>query len=135
MKAQLIFNWYTDGDFSVRRKEIINELKRYGFNSITNTKWDEDDSYIGSLTISFEHKVRVTCLMEIRDVLEILSVSMDVLYTHNWLIKDLYEMFESAKKQICLLFNNKVTSAVRAYEYISGNYEGTDIEVIIEEDN
>lgn len=73
-----------------------------------------------------EHDVQMSPSWRACNFLEKMLCEIHVSYTHYYLIKDLYEMFNSAI--------NAIREDLNDFEsYVSGNYEGTYIEVYCRE--
>ena len=85
-----------------------------------------DDGY----TLNFEKEFARTSLsnvqQEARDFLEKVFASVRVGYTHYYIMKDIYNLFDNAI--------NAVFKEEKFYEEIGGNYEGTNIYFEIREE-
>lgn len=74
----------------------------------------------------FENKDEIQCMIDSRTFLEQMLCDMCVLYTHYYILEDLYKMFEQLIDFVCKLENGVKT------EYMSGNYDGTEIIVVVQ---
>lgn len=113
MKISIIWNLYTDGDFSLKNYEKYNCLDFDGY-----------ERYFGIK--EFENEDDFRCMDAARTFLEQMLCDMHVSYTHYYILRDLYEMFEPL-----IDFISKRKPGVEK-RYMSGNYNGTDITVAIQ---
>lgn len=111
LKIEIRWSLYTDGDYS-----LMNHEK---YDSIHN-----DEEYSGTKTfIMSEDK---GCRREAISFLERLLCDIHYGYTHYYIMKSMYNMFENSMNFI----SNKDNYGFH-YEYMGGNYDGTEINITI----
>lgn len=123
MQIDINYTLRTDGDYK------LNNEKDFG---CTGIEVISDDftyyDYIGS--IKFENENAELCKKDAQNFLwRFLCDGICVSYTHHWLLKDFYELVESLDE-----FIEQFESGIAFFQkHISGNYEGTKIDVSITE--
>ena len=131
MKIKIRANFQTDGDYSILNYDSYENEPR---NKCINSNGNEvkiysqyihifDDNY--TFVKIFECDNADSCKMYARMFLEQLLCNISVLSSHYYLIKDFYELFYNG---LTALNKNE-----NYYETISGNYEGTELVIYIEE--
>ena len=110
MKYVLEGRIITDGDFTIRVESFLPKFQKY----IT---FDYPEYY----NIHFE----TTDDGEIRDFLECLMVSFDVVFHHYYVLDYLYKMVEKIKSKI---FSK--SKKIEFVEYLEGNYSGTELRLL-----
>ena len=113
MKITIIWKFYTDGDFSLNNYEKYNCIEYDGF-----------EKYFGIK--EFKNKDEIQCMIDSRTFLEQMLYDLHVLDTRHYILEDLYEMFEQLIEFVC-----KLEVGVKI-EYMSGNYDGTEIIVVVQ---
>lgn len=113
MKITITWRLYTDGDFSLNNYEKYNCIEYDGY-----------EQYFGMK--EFENKDELQCMVDGRTFLEQMLCDMHVSYTHYYILEYLYQMFEKLIKFVC-----KREEGIKT-EYMSGNYEGTEIIVVVQ---
>lgn len=117
MRIVIIYTLQTDGDYRLDNPEEFGCIK------------EDDYNYSGS--VEFAHDKKDRCLMEARDFLyKFLCDGIHISYTHAWLLKYFYNLIESLVNKIYDYEPNGSGKYI-CEESISGNYEGTDFEVLI----
>ena len=115
-QLKIVIDWalYTDGDYR------LDNAEEYGCKD-DEREWGH---YSGKQTyVMSEDK---GCRREAVSFLEKLLCDIRVGYTHYYLIKDMYEMFEKAMRFI----GNKENYGAE-YFYMGGNYDGTELSIKI----
>lgn len=131
MKIKIKAKFSTDGDYSILNYDSYkNEPISKSINSNGNeVKIYSRSSHIFSDDYTFVKIIECdnvnSCKMYARMFLEQLLCNISVLSSHYYLIKDFYELFDNG---ITALNKNE-----NYYETISGNYEGTELVIYIEE--
>lgn len=116
MKIKIAYTLYTDGDYALRNPEYFGCT---GTNVITDDGWEHYD-YVGEKT--FENEDPWICKMDAKCFLaELLCDGIGVLYTHDYILKDFYDIIQDLKQ--CIQDNNSGVF----YKELTGNYEGTRI--------
>lgn len=121
MQINISYTLYTDGDYSLRNAEDF---------GCTNRDVVVDDfeyyDYVGSMEFKYEEEWR--CKSEAKDfLLRFLCDGIHISYTHPWLLKDFYDIMESLENVI----NEYKDGISVAKRHITGNYEGTEIQIEI----
>lgn len=130
MKIVIKANFSTDGDYCIDGykysystvcEDIDINLTDRKFKIYTreNNQHPFDDDY--TFIKVFECEDETYCKMYARSYLEQLLCNIRVLYTHYYIIKYFYEMFDEAIKSI--------GHEEYFYDSIGGNYDGTDLEI------
>lgn len=118
------FDWYTDGDWSLR----LDKVKKYitELDSLVFSEWDydENDINIGGVYFKFEGK---NSLKDVRELIEILMTSLDVSPYKVYALDDLLKMFKNAYKY---LVSGKFIKS-KSFKSIDGNYEGTELIITV----
>lgn len=115
-KIHINYKMYTDGDFYIENPEEINCQKI------------SDYEYTGTKEFKADNVCKAT--REAREFLEeFLCEHLRVGASHYWLLLDLYTMIESLIEFVVNYYSGNTMKAER----LSGNYEGTEIIVQIEE--
>lgn len=118
MKITLKISLVTDGDFS------LPNFKQYDMEWDGTGYWAMFVFTEDTLAYNFEdeHDTEMSPRWRACNLLEKMICDIHVSYTHHYLIKDLYDMFEEA---LCAVGQDMLSFETS----ISGNYEGTFIEV------
>ena len=124
MKINIIYSLYTDGDYSLKNPESFGCTGK-------DVKIDDDEyyDYIGSAEFASKDE---SCKSDAISFLwRFLCDGIHVSYMHPWLLKNFYELIESLEDVINKFENGM--SVTRKHIY--GNYDGTEIEVVITDFN
>ena len=123
MKLTLRIHFQTDGDFYVRNIDNLFDPKGVMYKGANVQYQYEDDRDFEELrfVLSCEGEANA-CRWAARDLMEALAVSFDVSRTHYWLVKDLYDLVITPKREV--LWKN---DDVDRFWTIGGNYEGTEL--------
>ncbi|WP_302660029.1 hypothetical protein [uncultured Clostridium sp.] len=122
MKIEILYNLYTDGDYSLNNPEYFGCTGRN-----VKTEYDDFYDYVGSK--SFENKNESTCRMYAKEFLEeFLCEGIHVSSSHYWLLKDFYNIIEGLMDVISEDFEGDEKEYIGE---LSGNQTGTQIVVTI----
>lgn len=135
IKFNITCAFHTDDDYTID-KHFLEEYKNHLIDvysdeceKITQNAYEQDpdmeeeDDYVPYPDFLF--KFETTNIVKAKEFLEKLSVSFRVSYTHRWLQRELYDITDHA-----LEFMNKFIRPTEFFEYITGNYEGTYINIV-----
>ena len=128
MKITVKISLQSDGDFSLnydRFKKDISGLYEYE-EICSQTEKNISNSEDLSLTISFINNDPSKCRARADTLLSSVLTNIHVIYTHYYVLEDLFNAFDGAIRAIY--------TGENYYNSISGNYDGTDVEVIFEEE-
>lgn len=129
MKIKIIVSLYTDGDYGFTYdKETGGAFyKDYGLNENNHFRFVDDYDYSQTYVLSavFENENYVTCKYEAQSFLSKVFCNIRVGHTHWYIMEYIFNMFKKAKDNIHWL--NEGTYKM------GGNYEGTFINIKIEE--
>lgn len=139
MKIALTFNWYTDGDWKVDIEEIKREIA--DMTEIARIHFDneyEEDCGIGGVSFLIDDEILgasreafniASC------VASILLCAVRILWTHYYVLEDIYCLFERLREffqETRQRIKNNKEYSTEFYDLISGNYDGTSVEVVIQ---
>lgn len=116
----------TDGDFhfdDTRLKEI-QDSRQYDEAKLSYTYWHDGEDIVFHLIAEGKSD---SCRYAARDLIEEMQVSFRTFSLKHYLIKDVYEMLETVYNEIWKYENVDVS------DYMSGNYDGTEVRLIIRE--
>ena len=118
MKIDIFYTLYTDGDYCLKEPEKFGGIR------------DEDESYLYNGSVTFIDKEVWRCKNNAKDFLwKFLCEGIHVSYTHPWLIEDFYHCIRGLVDDIDAFESGSSISR----QHISGNYDGTILEVFISE--
>ena len=135
MKIKIKVNFSTDDDYRIegydfsnsiyKKEEDINLVDRkFKVFFIGYNKHPFNDDYTFLVCIDCEDASY--CQMYARNYLEELLCNIRFLSTHYYIMPHFYEMFDKAIKSI--------GHENHFYDSINGNYDGTDLEICVDED-
>lgn len=116
MKINIIYQLYTDGDFHIENQEKINCYKL------------SDYEYSGSKLFT-GNNIQDVCIEAQTFLQEFLCEHLRIGSLHYYLLEDFYNIIQSLLDFISNYKSGNVTKC----EVLSGNYEGTEFIIIIEE--
>jgi len=118
MKIKIEYYFYTDGDYSLRN------YNNFGCTGREIEIEDEYFDYIGVVNLDNDETWR--CKHDAKNFLtQLLCDGIHISYTHYWLMEEFYNIIESL-----INFIDKNDSG-EICKNLSGNYEGTRIDVYI----
>lgn len=121
MQINISYTLYTDDDYSLRNSKDFGCINQ-------NVMIDNSEYYDYIGFIEFKDEEEWKCKNEAKNFLwKFLCDGIHVSYTHPWLLKEFYDIIESLEEVIAK-YQNGVFITKRC---ITGNYEGTEIEVRI----
>ena len=132
VQLSLFARFETYGDYSIRDpSEEFNEMYPGFISADTAIMYHAADHVCGqpyffSLMCAGDWD---DCRGVILRFLEVLSVSFDVASTHNWLVKDLFELCEQVYEAV----STREVLPDYYYAELDGNYKGTEIIVYVNE--
>lgn len=130
MKIVIKANFSTDGDYNIDGYEyslftVCEDIdidlpdRKFKIHTEENNQHLFDDDYTFIKTFACDDETY--CEMYARSYLEQLLCNIRVSFTHYYIIKYFYEMFDEAIKSI--------GHEKYFYDSIGGNYDGTDLEI------
>ncbi len=127
MKLALRIHFYTDGDYWIRNTDNLFDphCSMYKGAEVQYQHEEERDFSELWFVLTCEGEANA-CRWAARDLMEALAVNFSVTQTHYWLVKDLYDLVITPKRDF--LWSRE---DIDRFWTIDGNYEGTELYLYI----
>ena len=124
MKIKVSYQFYTDGDYTLRNPEEFGCVER----GVKVKGYDRCADFVGEMI--FEDCDSLVCKVDAKSFLQkLLCDGIHVSYTHYYLLEDFYNMIDNFIDFIDCYYGGKYCQS------IDGNQDGTEIRVEFIEEN